>query len=574
MRQTRLNRRYFCLGVMGSACISSRSRADGLAEMVLYNGRISTINMAQSEVQAIAITKGRIVEIGSDKDILSKYADNKTQIIDLQGRRAIPGFIDAHAHFLGLGEALERLDLTRTNSWEDIAAMVGDAAKTADKNQWILGRGWHQEKWSMAPDPHVQGYPVHTALSQAAPRNPVMLIHASGHCCMVNAEAMRRAGVTRNTLSPDGGEILHDKDGEPSGLFREAAQELIRRAHQQSRQSMTSVKIENEMHKRIDLASNECLRYGVTGFHDAGSSFRTIDLFRNLEKEGKLKVRLAVMINENDSALREQAGNYNSLNQFGGFLSVLGIKRFADGALGSHGAWLLEPYADLPDHVGLPEQSAEELLQTAQIALENKWQLCTHAIGDRANRVVLDVYQKALSSGNDGHTKRWRIEHAQHLHPDDIPRFAKLDIIASMQACHATSDGPYVAKRLGDDRAKTGAYVWRDLLDSGAMICNGTDAPVEPVDPIANFHAAVTREMADGRSFYPKQCMMRFEALRSSTLHAAYASFSENHQGALRPGYYADIVVLSKDIMTSDKNSIQDAEVDLTIINGAICYQR
>jgi predicted amidohydrolase YtcJ len=293
-----------------------------------------------------------------------------------------------------------------------------------------------------------------------------------------------------------------------------------------------------------------------------------------MAEEGTLGVRLYVMIGEGLPALKAKGTAYRMIGAVDNHLTVRAVKRFMDGALGSHGAWLLEPYADLPSSIGLNTDSIPGLKETARFAIEDGFQLCIHAIGDRANREVLDIYEDAFKSHPDKKDARWRVEHAQHLSDADIPRFGRLGVIAAMQAIHCTSDGPWVLKRLGEKRAGEGAYVWQKLMMSGAVISNGTDVPVEPIDPVSCFYAAVTRKMKDGTTFFPGQKMSRMEALRAYTINGAFAAFEEGLKGSLTPGKLADITVLSKDILTCPEEDIRSAEVLTTIVGGKILYQK
>jgi predicted amidohydrolase YtcJ len=475
-----------------------------------------------------------------------------------------------------MGEAKMELDLTKAKNWDEIVAMVAEAAKKASPGEWITGGGWHQEKWDKTPQPNVDGLPYHVNLSRVSPDNPVLLTHASGHSCLANAKAMELAGVTKATPNPPGGEIIKDARGNPIGAFNEAAQGLIGRALASSQMKQTPTEIREHQRKAIDLAIRECLSKGITSFHDAGASFETIDMYKALAEEEKLGIRLNAMIGdeEGNDALKAKLAQYRIIGAGQNHLTVRSIKRFMDGALGSHGAWLFEPYADLPTSTGLNTTPLEVMRETARLAIENGFQLCTHAIGDRGNRETLNIYEEAFVSQPEKKDPRWRIEHAQHLDPADIPRFGKLGVIASMQGIHCTSDGPWVIKRIGEKRAEEGAYVWRSLIQTGALICNGTDAPVEDVDPIPCFYALVTRKMKDGKAFFPAQSMTREEALRSYTLNGAYAAFEEDILGSLTPGKLADIAVLSKDIMTVPEEEIQSAKVVYTIVGGKVLYQK
>jgi predicted amidohydrolase YtcJ len=323
----------------------------------------------------------------------------------------------------------------------------------------------------------------------------------------------------------------------------------------------------------LELAAQEVLSKGVTSFQDAGSSFADIDLMKSMVDDGKMGVRLWVMIRQPNDALRENLAKYRMVDYGNGFLTVRGIKHSIDGALGPRGAWLLEPYADKPDSTGLNTTPVDTIAETAKLALEHGYQLCVHAIGDRANRETLDLFEQVFAANPDRKDLRWRVEHAQHLHPADIPRFGTLGVIASMQGVHCTSDAPYVLARLGERRAEEGAYVWQKLMQSGALVSNGTDAPVEDVDPIASYYATVSRKLSDGTVFFPDQRMNRVDALKSYTINAAYAAFEEDSKGTLKPGKYADLVVLSKDILTIPEDEIPTAEVRYTIVGGKIRYR-
>jgi predicted amidohydrolase YtcJ len=556
-------------GLFNSAC----KKAVEPADLILMNGKIVTVDEALPQAEALAVRGDKIVALGRNKDI-QRFQGERTQVIDLAGKLAIPGFIDSHGHFSSLGESKMVLDLTKARSWEEIVAMVAEAAKNARPGEWIVGRGWHQEKWVKAPEPNVAGLPFHHELSRVSPHNPVILTHASGHSCLTNAKAMELAKISKSTPDPPGGEIVRDERGQPIGAFIETAQNLVRRAMSAAEAQLTPEERENRMIKAMVMASQECLSKGVTSFHDAGVSWRTIEIYKKLVDEGRLQVRIYAMINESNEVLKEKLPEYRLIGYGNNQLNVRSIKRVFDGALGAHGAWLLEPYADLPTSSGLNTYPVDALRETARLAIENDFQLCVHAIGDRANREVLNIFEEAFRAHPEKKDLRWRIEHAQHLHPQDIPRFGQLGVIASMQGIHCTSDGPWVIKRLGERRAEEGAYVWQKLMKSGAIICNGTDAPVEDVDPIACFYASVTRKLADGTSFFPDQRMSREEALRSYTLNGAYASFQENLLGSLSVGKLADITVLSQDIMTIPEEEIPKTQVVMTIVGGRILYQR
>ncbi len=554
-------------------CLPTGCAAPEAADLVLVNGKVVTVDDAMPEAQAIAIVGDRIAAVGTDAEIRERIASH-TEVIDLDGRLAIPGLIDSHAHFMSLGRAMTVLRLMDVKDWDEVVAMVAEAVEAAEPGEWIQGRGWHQEKWDRVPEPNVDGLPFHHSLSAVSPDNPVLLGHASGHACFANAKAMELAGITADTPDPDGGEIVRDANGAPIGVFRETAEGLVGRGMSSYDEGRTPEQVEAERVELVRLATQECLSKGITSFHDAGVSFATVDLFKALAERGELDVRLYVMLSEGNARLEERISEYRIIGHGNDHLTVRGIKRLIDGALGSHGAWLLEPYESLPTSTGLNTEPLDAMRETARIAIENGFQLCTHAIGDRGNREALDIYATTFATHPDQSGLRWRIEHAQHLHPDDVPRFGRLGVIAAMQGIHCTSDGPWVVKRLGERRAEDGAYVWRDLLDSGAVVSNGTDAPVEDVDPIASFHASVSRRTKDGDVFYGGQAMTRAEALRSYTLNAAYAAFEEDIKGSLTPGKLADVTVLSRDILTVPEDEILGTEVLYTIVGGEVVFER
>jgi predicted amidohydrolase YtcJ len=549
------------------------------ADLVLRNGKIVTLEANAPVVQALAARGGRIVAVGSTQE-MQAYVGPSTKIIDLGARLAIPGLIEGHGHFMALGASKKELNLRDAKNWDEIVAMVAAAAREAKPGEWILGRGFHQAKWDNAPSPNVLGFPVHETLSKVSPRNPVWLTHASGHAGFANAEALRLAGVGKNTADPPGGQIFRDAQGNPTGLLNEQAQGLVNRALASYRSHLGTAESTAEARKQVELAERECLSKGITTFEDAGSPMATIDLFKSLTGEGKLDLRLWVMLRQANAQIAPKLRDYYIEGAGDQHLTVRAIKRQIDGALGSRGALLLEPYSDLaedaPNRSGLHTEDPADIRRTAELAIANGFQLCVHAIGDRANREVLDLYEAVFKEHPEKHGKelRWRIEHAQHLSAADIPRFAALGVIAAMQGIHCTSDAPYVLARLGLKRAEEGAYVWQKLMKSGAVVSNGTDTPVEDVDPIASFYASVSRKLRDGSVFFPVQRMSRMEALRSYTVNNAYAAFEEGIKGSLKVGKLADVTVLSKDILTIPENEIPTAKVDYTIVGGKVMFQR
>ena len=551
--------------------VSAQTRS---ATLVLTNGHIVTVDSTRPEAQAIAVAGDRIIAVGTNDEI-RRLITSSTQVIDLQGKLAVPGFIEGHGHFTGLGSSKLMLDLTTVKNWDEIVTMVRDAAAKAKPGDWILGRGWHQEKWDKAPVPAVEGNPVHTTLSAASPNNPVYLTHASGHASFVNAKAMEIAGITSGTQNPEGGEIVRDAQGNATGLMRETAQRVVGAARARSEAGRPASEAEAYNRRVVDLAGSDALSKGVTSFHDAGSNFQTIDFFKKLADEGKLPLRLYVMVRREPYARMDSLlPRYRMIGYANNMLTVRSIKRQIDGALGSHGAWLFEPYADLPRSTGLVLERPSDIDSTADLAIKYGYQVNTHAIGDRANFEVLNIYERAFRANPGKKDLRWRIEHAQHIHPSDVPRFKELGVIASMQGIHTVSDAPWIPPKLGPERTPNESYLFRTLWDLGTVIMNGTDVPVEDANPIASFYGMVSRKTRDGKVFVPAQRLTRAEALKSYTLNGAYGAFQEKELGSLSVGKLADIVVLSKDIMTIPEEQIPTARVVYTILGGKIKYQQ
>jgi predicted amidohydrolase YtcJ len=541
------------------------------ADLIIKGGTIYTSQAESPTAEYIAVKDGIIVFVGREADGKS-WIGPATEVIDLQGATLTAGFIETHGHFMGLGYNELNLDLMHVTSYEELVDMVRQAAEKAPPGQWITGRGWHQSKWTTQPEVLVEGFQTHHLLSEATPNNPVFLRHASGHAGFANAKAMEIAGVNQLSLESlstemEGGEVLRDAMGNPTGIFSEPqAMNLISR-HIPENTSETD-------RQAFELAVAACHRHGITSFHDAGIGRETIDLYRNMQEEGKLTVRMYAMLTGWDRELLEEW--YAKGPEVGEWLTLRSIKLNCDGALGNRGAWLLEPYTDRPDHHGHETVPMEFVLETSQKALKAGFQVCAHAIGDRANREILDRYQQAFEAHKAEATDhRFRIEHAQHLHPEDIPRFGQMGVIAAMQAIHMASDRPWAIDRLGEKRIVEGAYVWQTLLQTGAKVINGSDVPVEPIDPIASFYASVARKTLKGEpeeGYEPQQRMTREQALLSYTLDAAFGAFEENEKGSVEVGKFADFTVFDKDIMTIEESEILNTKVKMTIVNGKVVY--
>jgi predicted amidohydrolase YtcJ len=545
------------------------------ADLVLRNGKIITMDPGGTTAQAIAIRGDRITGIGLEV-LSNRWVGPKTKVIDLHGMLLIPGFIEGHGHFTGVGEFRMGLDLREARTWDDIVAQVGRAVKQAKPGEWIIGRGWHQSKWTTAPSPNIEGFPLHASLDAVSPDNPVLLTHASGHAAFVNGKALELAGVTGKTPNPSGGEILKDDKGAPTGLLRERAQGVVSRARAEAEARRTPAERAEIANQAIKLAIDESLAKGITTFEDAGSPFTTVDILKKMADNHELRMRIWMMLRLPNDQLAPKLDQYRIVGAGNNYFTVRAIKRAIDGALGPRGAWLLEPYTDSPTSSGLNTDDPVDIRKTAELAIQHGFQLCVHAIGDRANRETLNIFEDTFKAHPDkpGKELRWRVEHAQHLNAADIPRFGQLGVIAAMQGVHCTSDAPYVLLRLGPKRAEEGAYVWQKLMKSGAIVGNGTDAPVEDVSPLASYYASVSRKLKDGTVFYPDQRMSRMEALKGYTWNNAYAAFEEKLKGSLEVGKLADITVLSKDITTIPEDDILTTDVVYTIVGGRIAFQK
>ncbi len=537
------------------------------ADMLISGGKIYTVADHMPEAEAVYVKDGRIEFVGGLK-AAERFATDKTERIDLKGKTMTPGFIEGHGHIMSLGFSKLNLDLSTATTYDDVVAQVADAAAQAEPGEWILGRGWHQSKWFPQPERMVKGFQTHEKLSAVSPDNPVYLVHASGHAAMANARAMEVAGVTAETEVAGDGEVIKDEKGQPTGALNEVAMKLV--------SQHVPTPSANQARQALTLALEEMARWGITSFQDAGSGRDEIALFKAFLEEGKLTSRFWIMLSGREpELLLDWYRRGPEIGLGDDRLTIRAIKLVADGALGSRGAWLLEPYSDREGHVGLPTMSPEFMMDVSLRAFESNFQVCIHAIGDRANRVVLDIFDYVFEGQDQG--VRYRIEHAQHVHPDDIPRFGELGVIASMQGIHMSSDRPWAIDRLGRLRIESGAYMWRTFVDTGAVIVNGTDVPVEPINPIASFYSLVSRRTLGGEppgGFEPSQKLTRAEALRSYTLDAAYGAFEEDIKGSIEPGKLADFTVFDQDIMTVDEDELLSTNVAMTIVGGEFIYGR
>ncbi len=532
----------------------------GAPDSVYVNGTVYTVADKNPKATAFAVKGDKFVSVGSDADVMS-LAGRRTEVVDLQGKTVLPGLIDAHLHFSGIGEAKMRLDAFWKPK-QEILDSVAAAYKTAKKGEWIQGRGWNQEVWTPAV------FPTKEDLDKIAPDVPVYLGRTDGHAAWVNTKALEIGGITKSTPNPQGGEIIRDANGEATGVLIDTARALVSR-------NIPPLSKDRILESLI-LAQEELVANGLTGAHDAGCDLAMIDMMKGLYESGRLSVRLyeRLRIPDGSSELHEEF--YAAGKQIGLYdnrLTIRGIKISVDGALGSRGALMLKPYTDRADSVGVIRVPADRLYAQVKRARQAGFQVSTHAIGDGGNRMVLDAYEKVLKEMPDP-DNRWRIEHAQVVTLEDIPRFAKLGVIPSMQTVHATSDKNMAENRVGPERIK-GAYAWRKFLNTGVIIPNGTDAPVELVNPFHGLFAAVSRQSRDGKpagGWYPEEKMTREEALKSYTLWAAQAAFEENIKGSIEEGKLADFVVIDRDYMKCGESEIKDIRALQTVIGGKTVY--
>ncbi len=555
------------------ACSGDVDEPGRHADLVIRNGNVITVDDSLPKAEAVAIVGDRIVAVGSNQEI-DALTGNATEVVDVMGQTVIPGFIEGHGHFLSFGSSLMNLDFRYAQSFDEIVSMVTGAAGSTTKGEWIVGRGWHQDKWQTKPDKQVEGLPLHHVLSATTPDHPVMLIHTSGHGVFVNQKAMSLVEMDETTESPEGGEIVRDDEGQATGMMREAAQDIYRAAYASHQAKRSPEIIEAEMRRMATLAGEESLRHGITSFQDLGTYFHEVDILKSMAEEGSLPIRLYMAFEEQVVDMKDRLADYRMVGHGNDFLTVRTIgEKVLDGALGTHGGWLLEPYADLPRSYGLNVVSIEEIEASARLAMEHDYQLAIQGIGDRAVRELLNIYEAEFANHPDKNDLRWRIEHAQVIHPDDVPRFAASGVIPAVQGIFACSDGPWVKDRLGPERSDERGYIFNTLVNAGAVPTNGTDPPVDEISPIASFYCSVTRILPDGSKFQADEVYSRELALYSYTMGNAIAAFEEDIKGSLSVGKLADITVLSQDLLTVADESIIDTEIVMTIVGGKIRFR-
>lgn len=542
------------------------AQGSSAADLVLI-GRVHTMDPSRPLAEAVAVRDGLVVQVGPEASIRS-WIGPQTRVVRAAGSAAIlPGLIESHAHLAGVGRRQRTLDLAATRSAEDLArSLAAWAAK--DEGAWVTGRGWNHELW---PD---RAFPTAAGLDAAVSDRPVFLTRVDGHAAVVNTAALAAAGIGPDTPDPAGGRIVRDAEGSATGVLIDNAMDLVSRI-------MPRDDDEGVLARDYLAAQEEAFSLGITTFVDAGTSFGALATLNRLYVEGEMKMRVYSMIGVNGPEdLEPLRQTPPLLNLHGGRANARSIKLYADGALGSRGAKLAEPYADAPTESGLPVQDPAFIEEVARLALARGYQVCVHAIGDQANRDVLDAFERALKDAPPAAraNHRFRIEHVQILDPADAPRFRKLGVYPSMQGCHCTSDAPWVPERLGPDRARRMAYTWRTLIEAGAVIANGTDAPVEPMSPWRNFYSTVTRNFVrpDGTwdTFHPEQRMNRFETLQSMTTWAAASIFAEKQLGTIAPGFAADLIVVNRDPLKAPLWHVARASVTHTVCAGELVYER
>lgn len=529
------------------------------ATMLLVNGTVYTLDPQNTVAQAVAIRGNRIAGVGTSDDLRRRFATDS--VIDLGGKTVMPGFIDAHAHLSGLGELMQSVILVGTTSPEEITALVQARARETPPGAWIYGRGWDQNRWEK------KQFPTASQLDSASSGHPVILVRIDGHAIWVNTRAMELAHVSRESKDPEGGKIVRLPAGEPTGVFLDHARNLV--------EAVVPPATPEEIEQYLLAAAGECAKNGLTEVHDMGIDSLRIEIYRRLAREHRLPVRIY-------AAISAPGAEWNSWKEKGpligsgnGMLTIRSMKLYVDGALGSRGAALVEEYLDDPGNRGLTLLSASDLETLIREAVAHGFQPCVHAIGDRGNHVVLNAYEKVLSAIPRG-DERARIEHAQVLLPGDIPRFRRLGVLPSMQPIHATSDMYWSEARLGPVRIKS-AYAWRSLLETGTIIPGGSDFPNDGMSPLWGFYAAFTRSDRNGYpqdGWYREQRMTREESARCFTQWGAYAGFEESEKGSIEAGKLADLTLLSKDIMRVVPREVLSTEVEMTIVDGRIVYQR
>ncbi len=551
-----------------------KANSNKKAHLVLYNADVLTMEKAHPNAQAIAVYGDKIIFVGDDQTV-QDYVGENTEAIDLAGTTITPGLIEGHGHYFQLGKTLTELQLRKFETYTEMVKAVEKEVKTRKPGDWIFARGWHQDKWISTPNPSVEGLPIHDALSAVSPDNPVILQHASGHGIFVNRKAMDIVGIDDNTPNPQGGEIVRNVSGKAIGMMRETAENVLLEAYEDYLAQRPQQEVNRWRRHYVTVAGKEALRNGITSFQDLGGKYYQIDLLKVMAKEANMPVRIYMSIEEEAETMKNRLADYRMIGYGDNFLTVRAIgEKVLDGALGTHGGWLLEPYADLPRTSGLNVVPIEEIRKSAELAIKHDYQLAIQGIGDRAVRELFAIYEEQFNRHPQKTDLRWRMEHVQVVHPDDLKKFAQLGVIPAVQGKFACSDGPWVVERLGMERAKTRGYMFKSMIASGALGTNGSDPPVEEISPISSFYCSVTRTLSDGSKFFPEQALTRMEALKAYTLGNATAAFEEDIKGSIKVGKLADLTVMSQNLLTVADDKIMDTEILMTIVGGKIKYRQ
>jgi predicted amidohydrolase YtcJ len=542
--------------------LGSCSKHDNSAtkEKIFINGHIITMDEKNPEVEAMAVGKGKILLCGTTAEIKQTFPD--AQVFDLKGKTVMPGIIESHGHLLSLGQSFLELNLEGVKNPEKAVEMVRRRTAETPAGEWIIGWGWDDGAWA-------KKYPDNKALSDISSHHPVCLKGLHGFACWVNDKALEIAGITANTPNPPKGEILKDKKtGKPGGILTNKAQDLVFKHIPPLSHS--------RVERALELAIDECLANGLTTIHEARTTTRMLKALRSLKEKKRLKARIYVMLDVIDKELVEFFFKEGPEIDPAHMLTIRCIKVFVDGALGSRGAALIEPYSDAPDTKGVIVTPEEELYAITVQSLKSGFHVATHAIGDLANRITLNAYKRAIKNVPEVKNHRLRMEHAQVVALEDIPKFAPPGIVLSMQPPHCTSDMPWAETRVGPLRIK-GAYAWRSFLNTGIHLTLNSDFPGETLNPFYGMYAAETRQTPDGKpegGWYPQQCLKREEVLKAYTIEAAYSGFEEHIKGKIKPGMLADFIVLSDNILTISSKALLDLRVEKTYLDGKLVYSR
>jgi len=515
------------------------------------------------EADTVLMHNDKIMAVG-DYMTLKKVIHESTQTIDGQQQFLMPAFIEGHGHFANLGLSKMKMNLADCNNWSVILDKVKKACAEQAPGNWIEGEGWHQEKWDEVPE-LIKGLPTNYLLNTVAPNHPVVLWHASRHSALVNRLALQRLGFNENSTI-EGGQLIQNAERELTGMLIENAINPVWGALKKFYASTSN----NRFFKALQIASEQCLQHGITLFQDADIRMPELEKYMSEQGQNALQVKLWMMMHEEEKALKSLQRAFPYHHQK---ITIGAIKRYMDGAMGNHGAWFIEPYSDKPETNGHCTLDINEFKKICVFAAQHNLQMATHAIGDLANRTVLKIYADCIQQYNlKDH--RWRVEHAQHIHPEDIAHFSGNQILASVQTNHCTSDAPYVEKRLGKKRLEQSSYLWQTLLQNDIRINNGTDCPIESIDPIVNFYASVTRKYHKNTvAFYPKECLTRLQALQAYTIHNAYAAKMEHQTGSIEPGKVGDLVLLTQNLLDVKEEDILKTKVVLTLQDGHVVYK-